>query len=97
MASWEIVEKEPDLGALEMDYDLEAFHDQEIAPLVAKLLQLCKAQGIPMLAVFAYARKNDRSHVSTSFVLNGARCPDRFRLARRIVTGEMPERDLPKG
>jgi hypothetical protein len=45
--------------------DNEAVHDEQISPLVAQILAICKAHQIPMVASFEYAPGN----FCTSFIL----------------------------
>ena len=40
-------------------FDLEAVYDQEISPLMTRLIEICKVNNIPMLASFLYARAED--------------------------------------
>lgn len=40
----------------------EAVYDQQIAPLMAQILAICQAQGIPMFATFQYGAE----HFATS-------------------------------
>lgn len=36
------------------DYDLEAVYDEQIEPLMAQILAICKQHRMPMFASFAY-------------------------------------------
>lgn len=38
-------------------FDREGVYDEEIAPLMAQILAICKREKIPMLASFLYARE----------------------------------------
>ena len=42
-----------------MQYDLEIVYDEQIAPLMAQIIEICEAHGLPMVATFAYKRDGD--------------------------------------
>jgi len=37
-------------------FDAEAAYDAEIAPLMDKIIEVCRREGIPMVASFCYAK-----------------------------------------
>lgn len=43
----------------EESFDLEDVYDEEIAPLMAQILEICKRERLPMVASFAYARDEE--------------------------------------
>lgn len=44
-------------------FDLENVYDEEIAPLMTKIIEICKAHKLPMLATFMYGyRQDDDDH-----------------------------------
>lgn len=40
-------------------YNLEAVYDEQIAPLMKKVLDICKANDLPVVASFCYAIQAD--------------------------------------
>ena len=42
------------------DYDLEAVYDEQIAPLMAQVIELCQEHQLPVIASFCY-----RQHEAT--------------------------------
>ena len=40
-------------------FDLEAVYDSEIAPLMTKIIEICKAHKLPMFATFLFANDPD--------------------------------------
>jgi hypothetical protein len=49
------------------DFDLESLYDAEIAPLMTKIIDICKANRLPMFATFLYASTDsESSFVSTN-------------------------------
>lgn len=43
-------------------FDLEAVYDAEIAPLMTKIIGICKKHKLPMFATFMYASDADEQH-----------------------------------
>jgi hypothetical protein len=41
------------------DFDLEDVYDDEIAPLMAQILEICRKHKIPMMASFCYSNNNE--------------------------------------
>ena len=39
----------------ETTWDLEGVYDDEIAPLMRQIIDICKREGLPMVATFQYA------------------------------------------
>jgi hypothetical protein len=59
-------------------WDLEAVYDEQIAPLMTKVIAVCKEHGIPMFASFAYARRDDGSEEGeTAFCTTSLPCAGR--------------------
>jgi hypothetical protein len=60
-----------------MNPDSESVYDAEIAPLMAKILEICKASRIPMVASFQYAAEDDagESKFCTSRIPFGGESP----------------------
>ena len=59
-------------------FDLESVYDRDVAPLMAKIIAICQAHKMPMIASFCYARGRDVDDPSglglcTSYV---SRSPD---------------------
>lgn len=72
--------------------DNEEIHDSEIAPLMAKIIAICKAHGIPMAATFEYAPGD----FCTTLVPADDQSPDMAQInktmARFVDTGSMAPR-----
>ncbi len=49
-----------------MNPDSESVYDAEIAPLMSKIIDICKANRIPMLATFQYSNDDDGSDFCTT-------------------------------
>lgn len=53
-------------------FDLEQVYDEQIFPLMAQILAICKAHDLPMLATFVYAQREEngepRADLCTSLV-----------------------------
>lgn len=63
--------------------DNEAIYDEQIAPLMAQILDICKAHGIPMVAAFEFAPED----LCASFILpHGA--ASELKQAARIVASK---------
>lgn len=41
------------------EWDLEAVYDEQINPLMAQIIAICKANKMPMVATFAYANAEE--------------------------------------
>lgn len=51
-------------------YDKEAIYDAEIAPLMAKIIAICKREEIPCFASFAYAVRPEDTESGTAQLCN---------------------------
>lgn len=65
-----------------MEYDLEEVYDEQIAPLMARILEICKASEMPMIASFAY---RTGSFCSSALHFND-RPVERYEVAQKIIT-----------
>lgn len=70
-------------------FDLEAVYDEQINPLVAKLIEICKANKLPMFATFAYARMPGDSavHFCTTFIEHDERAIPELRRLLETLRG----------
>ena len=72
-------------------FDLESVYDNEISPLVAEIIRICKRAGMPMLTSFCYAagrNEDDPGSVNfcTTYLDNGSGYqPDELKEAVRII------------
>lgn len=55
-------------------FDLESVYDEEIAPLMAQIIETCKRVGMPVFATFNYARnaEEDLNSYCTTCLDDGA-------------------------
>lgn len=63
-------------------FDLEAIYDAEIAPLMSKIIDICKAHKLPMFATFVCANDPDDENVlcTTNLMFSDERpVPDEIR------------------
>jgi hypothetical protein len=51
---------------MEQPFDLEAVYDNEIAPLMAKIISICREHKLPMFATFLYASSDDQNDYCTT-------------------------------
>ena len=52
-----------------MGFNKEYVYDQEIAPLVSQIIEVCKSNDIPMVASFCYGLSdNDAEDLCTTFI-----------------------------
>jgi len=63
-------------------WDKEVIHDEQIAPLVAKLIEICKEHGVPLMCVLQYqnTEQTGPGHSST-ILLDGNQSQDMTDLA----------------
>lgn len=66
-------------------YDLEAVYDDHIAPLMAKIIEICTAHDMPMLASFAYAQNPDRTSFCTTAIFPDGCTPIQYRQALSVI------------
>lgn len=50
------------------DFEMEQFYDDEVAPKLQELFELCKDRGLPMICVCAYRRREDGIGFATHMV-----------------------------
>ena len=50
------------------EFDLESFHDSEIAPRMQEIIDLCKSVGLPMVASFALRNREGVARLSTTYI-----------------------------
>lgn len=65
---------------IERNWDKEKLYDEEIQPLMAQIIAICKAHEIPFLAAFAYLHDERGFGICRSSRLVGDE-PDTFRFA----------------
>jgi hypothetical protein len=66
-------------GKFNEPFDLEAIYDAEIAPLMTKIIDICKTHGMPMVASFEYANDgNGGEDLCTSLIPRGEWLPPEF-------------------
>lgn len=58
-----------------MTYDFETVYDEQIAPLMSRIIDICKEHGIPMLASFAYRCDEYGEHDCCTTFLSDYRYP----------------------
>jgi hypothetical protein len=67
-------------------YDLEAVYDEQVAPLMAQIIAVCKEHNLPMVASFAYACLEERTSFCTTVLLEDEeRVPDKYLEVRRVL------------
>lgn len=67
-------------------YDLEAVYDEQIAPLMAQIIEICKANNMPMLASIAYRQDEDGGHdLCTTSLLFEGRTPLSYQIASDVI------------
>ena len=69
-------------------FDLEAVYDEEISPLMKKIIEICKQHEMPMVASFCYRTDeeggNDAANTNLPF---GDRQPERLFHAGNAIYG----------
>jgi len=81
-------------------YDLEKVYDEQIAPLMTKIISICKRHRMPVVASFQYAfmddaeaakRGRDEGHdYCTTFIEFPGREPEAFRRAVSAIQNSGP-------
>lgn len=68
-------------------YDKEAVYDEQIAPLMERIIAICREHEIPTLATFAYRLDTHGEYDSCTTALPGPnnRWPDSYAVARNII------------
>lgn len=69
-------------------YDLEEVYDDKIAPLMTQILDICKANNLPMFATFAFSHDVDEDDTGfcTSYLAFPGRAPMELVEAKSAVT-----------
>ena len=62
-------------------FDLETVYDEEIAPLMEKIISICQRVDMPMMASFAYATGS----TCTTALVTSERTPARFVAAQKKI------------
>ena len=68
------------------DFDLEHVYDEQIAPLMSKIIDICKDNNLPMFATFLYAHDGEEE--------GGQLCTTSLLFKERMIPDAMME--LPK-
>lgn len=73
-------------------WDLEAVYDEQISPLMAQIIAICKEHGMPMVASFAYAAQGDGEFdLCTTYInsemAHGRLVPKFANISRFLVLG----------
>ena len=73
------------------EWDKEGVYDAEISPLMAKIIEICKRESIPMAATFQYCdREGDGPGFCTTTLPNGLES-ERM---RRVILAMQPDRPV---
>lgn len=72
---------------MDKPYDKEQVYDEQIAPLMAQIIEICRAHQIPILASFAYRRdtRGEYDSCTTALPGPGGRWPETFALAKHVI------------
>ncbi len=82
------------------NFDLEAVYDEQVFPLMAQILEICKANRMPMLATFLYKRtdtggEDEDMELCTSFLgseaMDRGRCRSLVRALAVVHQGDGPD------
>jgi len=65
----------------DIGFDLETVYDEEIAPLMEKIIAICQRVDMPMIASFAYATGS----TCTTAIIDSERTPERFVAAKKKI------------
>jgi hypothetical protein len=69
----------------------EAVYDAEIHPLMAKIIDICKANGIPVVASFDISGpEDDGLHCTTLTGVTWEEMPEKFKRAKAVLI-EQPQ------
>lgn len=76
----------------EPTFDLEKIYDEQIAPLMAQIIAVCKKHRLPMLASFCYSSKDESEQFATTCLPRGEDewLPETLEVARRFIRSEPP-------
>ena len=82
------------------NWDLEHIYDTEIAPLMSRIIEICKANNLPMFATFVYANgEDDGEDYCTTYVVSAKPQEQKAILAAILLPAhyEWPEeREAPR-
>ena len=70
------------------DFNLEHVYDEQIAPLMSQIIDICKAHELPMFATFLYANDSeseDHRFCSYFLLFNAREIPDELGSLPRIM------------
>ena len=72
-------------------FDLESVYDEQIAPLMAQIIAICKEHRLPMLAVFFYELDAARESAGfcSSILHHGRKLPPQMTMAAAAL--QLPE------
>ena len=69
-------------------FDLENIYDAEIAPLMAKIISICKEHKLPMFATFLYASDGENDdYCTTNLPFKERTIPDALASLEPIIRG----------
>jgi hypothetical protein len=71
-------------------FDLEAVYDSEIAPLMKRIIDICKAHKLPMFSTFLYASDAQDGHdlCTTNLMFEERKIPCRLASLEPTIRGE---------
>ena len=78
----------------EPSFDLETVYDSQIAPLMTQIIEICKTNGVPILASFCYRNNHDEDGIISCATTNIPRLkkngktewhPEKFQEAFKII------------
>lgn len=73
-------------------FDLESVYDAEIAPLMTKIIDICKAHKLPMFATFLYLNDPDGDDgiCTTNLMFDERPIPQKLQDLARGIVGRNP-------
>lgn len=60
------------------DFDLEEVYDTEIAPLMTRIIEICKHYKMPMVASFCYKSDDDGEDFCSTYIEHDNRTIDTY-------------------
>jgi len=70
------------------EWDKEDVYDSEIAPLMAKIIEICKRESIPMAATFQYCDQGENGPGYCTTTMPNGRASERL---LRVIGAMQPE------
>lgn len=67
------------------DFDQEQVYDEQIAPLMAQIIGICREHSIPFLASFNYARRGGENMLCTSSHADTHDMPENMKAAFGLI------------